>query len=475
MHSLNGKEKFVTGGRGIGVDVLGLWQWRARTCPASTQLFEMAQFLVERSLGPTEAEVTSDGGIVIGGQIAARIALWVEAPRARLTGPDGARLTLPWSLASARSTAEDATVCVLCTWMGERFPTHVVNVDLWEFRVARPRDIARADGRIDRAGFSVVDPADHGIDAIPKKILGILSRGAPPTLGEHRSQTPIDVDQLLRQIATATDTKDLMPLFDRAGLEDDAADFEDQVLPESATAEVTLRYVASAVRRLDELSERINESGGDLADFADLRRQLGKIREALCGTQLALRVDTLLRKLEQDRGRYAAQSEKAEDVEYNRRLKSLEAKDRTNHPHPMVIRQSNEPDAEPFWGCSEYPSCHLKRSLSAGEKAYLDGRDVTPAARPAKPKRSAQRSPPPSQDLGEDQTRRLFDALTAWRTTKAKERGVPAYVIASDDTLAEIARGRPRSLDELLACKGIGQHKRDSFGEDLLAIVNEHL
>ncbi|TMQ69602.1 MAG: ATP-dependent DNA helicase UvrD2, partial [Candidatus Eisenbacteria bacterium] len=65
----------------------------------------------------------------------------------------------------------------------------------------------------------------------------------------------------------------------------------------------------------------------------------------------------------------------------------------------------------------------------------------------------------------------LFDALRAWRTDRAREEKMPAYVVAYDETLAAIAAARPSSLAALERVKGIGPAKLDKYGADILGIV----
>ena len=65
----------------------------------------------------------------------------------------------------------------------------------------------------------------------------------------------------------------------------------------------------------------------------------------------------------------------------------------------------------------------------------------------------------------------LAAALRAWRTTRAREDGVPAYVVLHDSTLTELASRRPRSRSELSAVKGLGPTKVDRYGDDLLAVL----
>ncbi|WP_242355992.1 MULTISPECIES: ATP-dependent DNA helicase RecQ [unclassified Anaeromyxobacter] len=65
----------------------------------------------------------------------------------------------------------------------------------------------------------------------------------------------------------------------------------------------------------------------------------------------------------------------------------------------------------------------------------------------------------------------LFEALRAWRGEAARARGVPAYVVFADATLAELALRRPVTRDELLEVKGIGPRKLEEYGEALVKIL----
>ena len=65
----------------------------------------------------------------------------------------------------------------------------------------------------------------------------------------------------------------------------------------------------------------------------------------------------------------------------------------------------------------------------------------------------------------------LFEALRAWRLERARADGVPAFVVASDRTLRDVAAARPSTQHELLCCYGIGDQKAERFGTDLLAVV----
>ena len=65
----------------------------------------------------------------------------------------------------------------------------------------------------------------------------------------------------------------------------------------------------------------------------------------------------------------------------------------------------------------------------------------------------------------------VFERLREWRTETASEKAVPPYVVFSDKTLRALALAMPETEDELLAVKGIGPAKAESYGDAVLAIV----
>ena len=67
--------------------------------------------------------------------------------------------------------------------------------------------------------------------------------------------------------------------------------------------------------------------------------------------------------------------------------------------------------------------------------------------------------------------RGLFESLREWRAGQARKQGVPAYIVFGDATLRALAEHRPASLGELDAISGIGQKKRDAYGEQVLEVI----
>jgi ATP-dependent DNA helicase RecQ len=67
----------------------------------------------------------------------------------------------------------------------------------------------------------------------------------------------------------------------------------------------------------------------------------------------------------------------------------------------------------------------------------------------------------------------IFERLRSWRMGTAREHGVPAYVVFQDATLREIAKVKPASLDALRGVSGVGEKKLVSYGDEIVAIINE--
>ncbi len=65
----------------------------------------------------------------------------------------------------------------------------------------------------------------------------------------------------------------------------------------------------------------------------------------------------------------------------------------------------------------------------------------------------------------------LFEALRRHRLGLAREAGIAPFIIASDRTLRDIARLRPRTLDELALAHGIGPNKIERYGAGLLRVI----
>jgi ATP-dependent DNA helicase RecQ len=67
----------------------------------------------------------------------------------------------------------------------------------------------------------------------------------------------------------------------------------------------------------------------------------------------------------------------------------------------------------------------------------------------------------------------LFEALRRHCLAVARAEGIAPFIVASDRTLRDIARLRPRTLDELRLAHGIGPLKAERYGADWLRILSQ--
>jgi ATP-dependent DNA helicase RecQ len=87
------------------------------------------------------------------------------------------------------------------------------------------------------------------------------------------------------------------------------------------------------------------------------------------------------------------------------------------------------------------------------------------------PKRTRTRRRGAETDAGNPADDPLFEALRAKRREIAKERGVPPYVIFHDSTLREMAGLHPTTLAGLAQVTGVGEAKREAYGDAFLDVL----
>jgi ATP-dependent DNA helicase RecQ len=92
---------------------------------------------------------------------------------------------------------------------------------------------------------------------------------------------------------------------------------------------------------------------------------------------------------------------------------------------------------------------------------------LKPARKPAKLSRAV-------ADSWEGVDKGLFETLRKLRSTLARQRGVPAYVIFGDAALRDMARRRPSDLIQLLDVKGVGEKKSRQYGEAVLKTIRDY-
>jgi ATP-dependent DNA helicase RecQ len=121
----------------------------------------------------------------------------------------------------------------------------------------------------------------------------------------------------------------------------------------------------------------------------------------------------------------------------------------------------------------------LSGEVMRGERPATFRRDPPRAPAPPRSRRAAAGSGtgagaaagrPAAAELT-PQAAAVFERLRAWRTSVAKELGMPPYVIFHDATLRLIAASPPSTLSELAGVNGVGATKLDKYGQAILDVL----
>jgi ATP-dependent DNA helicase RecQ len=127
----------------------------------------------------------------------------------------------------------------------------------------------------------------------------------------------------------------------------------------------------------------------------------------------------------------------------------------------------DEEQAAPTGRCCDVcdPDAELERAMRAGradqgQTRRRRGAHVGGGAGPAV-----------GEQAGEPVDEGQFESLKAWRWARAE--GKPAYVVATNAVLEEVLRRRPKSIEELIEIRGVGQAFCERHGDSLLAELGE--
>jgi ATP-dependent DNA helicase RecQ len=140
-----------------------------------------------------------------------------------------------------------------------------------------------------------------------------------------------------------------------------------------------------------------------------------------------------------------------------------------------LLRRCVTPGWIDFEG-SERPVVKLTAEGAAVMRGEKPARLLLPpetrrAARATPAGAGARRKLVPADDILDADARALFEALRRWRLERARAESVPPYVVASDRTLRDVARLRPRDRAGLEQAHGIGPAKAERYGAELLALL----
>lgn len=79
----------------------------------------------------------------------------------------------------------------------------------------------------------------------------------------------------------------------------------------------------------------------------------------------------------------------------------------------------------------------------------------------------------PSAKPAEPPSSPAFETLRKWRSQKAKEEGVPPYVIATNAELQAILDSKPQTPEELGQVKGFSKAKASKYGSEIVQLLSK--
>lgn len=104
----------------------------------------------------------------------------------------------------------------------------------------------------------------------------------------------------------------------------------------------------------------------------------------------------------------------------------------------------------------------IKREESYGKKGS------------AKENKTASPAPLFTPTVFENEDEGLFEALRQLRKKLADQLAIPAYIVLSDKTLHLLALKKPGDMEAFGEISGIGEFKKEKYGKDFLAVINEY-
>lgn len=116
-----------------------------------------------------------------------------------------------------------------------------------------------------------------------------------------------------------------------------------------------------------------------------------------------------------------------------------------------------------LYGKERAPLVVIKREENHGKKTTSKGNKTASPAQLFTPTVFEQ------EDAG------LFEAIRQLRKKLADQMAIPAYIILSDKTLHLLALKKPETIEEFGEISGIGEFKKEKYGKDFLAVINEYL
>lgn len=119
-------------------------------------------------------------------------------------------------------------------------------------------------------------------------------------------------------------------------------------------------------------------------------------------------------------------------------------------------------DIENFWSVMIFyreAGAKPNRSSSSSGKSY------------SIPASAAVEAKEPEPEILSPNQEKAFQALRSWRDERARLEGLPAYVVAHDELLMQIASAPITSTEDLLRIRDFGHKRTEIYGDEIVKIL----
>lgn len=116
----------------------------------------------------------------------------------------------------------------------------------------------------------------------------------------------------------------------------------------------------------------------------------------------------------------------------------------------------------------------MVRLAADAKEVLFNGKTVTMTERKAA-KKPNKTSKPKEAGVQGDLPQDLYERLRAVRSELAQKQHVPAYIILSNASLAEMASKCPRTTGDLMRISGVGEARAHRYGQKFLQAIAEYM
>src|SRR3984885_8588646 len=123
--------------------------------------------------------------------------------------------------------------------------------------------------------------------------------------------------------------------------------------------------------------------------------------------------------------------------------------------------------------CGVTPSWLGQPLVTVGKRSKKKARGVAAGAGASGSGRAGEDASRKFREFADDEVAtgvdpELREHLRAWRSKKAKELGMPAYIVMNDNSMDALCRVRPKTAEQLMNVLGFGEKKVEKYGAEIL-------